>query len=372
MERETQMEQRGDGMTTEFGVDVVRSLARALKVAVRVDLAAVGTDTVLEDLVGETETGDAVAPGMRKAGSLGGHIRALATGGRWVSADDAEAVEDAEVDAVWREARSLYRSQKPGPAELPGMTGALRACLLHALDAARAEGALAVRERHVARALVERPGTRAREAMTLERIDPAAALERIAALGPDEALKSVGVGMLRMGGAFGRRRNPITRVIGSLASGSGVNGSPVLGAVVSEALRQATRQGREAAGTADLLLGILALDRGLRLYGRALPDDLTTANSAADLLRGLGVREDTLLAAATALPSNPGNTDAAKLTPAAIRVTDVARLRAAEHGAPTTGTVHLLAALLDDKTAVGLLDLDVDALRADLTPLLGA
>ncbi|WP_416967932.1 hypothetical protein [Streptomyces sp. 4F14] len=370
------MGQRADGMTTEFGTDVVEALGRALKVAVRIELTAVGTDTVLEALVGETDAGEAITPGMRAAGSLGGHIRALAGSGRWVSEDDAEAVEDREVDAVWREVRWRYHLAKREPAELPGTTGALRACLHHALESARAEGALAVRHRHVARALLEIPGTRAREAMTLERVDTTAALDRLAALEPDEAPESSGIHVLRMGGAFGRRRNPVMRVLGSLVSGSGVNGSPVMGAVNAEAQRQAARHGRGTARPADQLLGVLALDRALSVAGLALPDDLKAANSGAAVLRRHGVRQDTL----TAALGTTGEDEAATttedatiaLTPAAQRVTDVARLCAAEHGAPTTGTVHLLAALLDDETIVGLLGLDVAALRADLTPLLGA
>ncbi|MET8978858.1 hypothetical protein ABZX85_24885 [Streptomyces sp. NPDC004539] len=371
------MGQQTDGMTTEFGGDVVESLARALKVTVRVELKEVGTDTVLEGLLGEADSGEAIAQGMRKNGSLGGVICALSTGGRWVSTDEAEEVVDAEVDAAWNEAVWQYRSGKPRAAELPGMTGALRAVLHHALEAARAEGTLSVRRTHVARALLEVPGTRAREAMTLERIDTAAALERLAALVPDEAPEPFSMRVLRMGGAFGRRSNPVMRVLGSWMSGSGVNGSPVMAAVNSEAMRQAARHGRGVSGPVDLLAGILALDRTLHVHGRTLPAELTAANSAGDLLRGLGVRQATLQAAVAAAPPAPEDTGTTEeeplaLTPAAQRATDVARLSAAEHGAPTTGTVHLLAALLDDETVVGLLDVDVVALRADLTPLLGA
>jgi len=369
------MGQQTDGMTTEFGTDVVRSLARALKVAVRVDLKAVGTDTVLEELVGETDAGEAIAPGMRKSGSLGGTIRALATAGRWISTDDAEDVVDDEVDAVWREVLWTRRSGKPDAVELPGTTRALRAVLHHALEAARAEGTLCAGRNHVARALLELPGTRAREAMTLERIDTAAALERLAALTPEKGPEPLSLRVLRMGGAFGRKSNPVARVLGSWVSGSGVNGSPVLSAVHSEALRHAARRGRDLVEPVDELAGILALDRTLHIHGLTLCDDLKTANSAADLLRAHGLRQDTLHAALATLQRAEEAEEVEEyvtLTRAAERATDVARLTAAEHGAPTTGTVHLLTALLDDETVVGLLDLDVSALRAGLTPLLGA
>ncbi|MHC5908381.1 hypothetical protein ACVNF4_31535 [Streptomyces sp. S6] len=368
------MGQHTDGMTTEFGTDVVQSLARALKVAVRVELKAVGTDTVLEELVAETDAGEAIAPGMRKSGSLGGLIRALATGGRWISTDEAEDVVDDEVDAVWREALWTRRTGKPDAVELPGMTRALRAALHHALEAARAEGTLSVNRNHVARALLELPGTRAREAMTLERIDTAAALERLAARTPEEAPEPLSLRVLRMGGAFGRKSNPVTRVLGSWVSGSGANGSPVLSAVHSEALRHAARRGRDLCEPVDQLAGILALDRTLHVHGRTLPDDLKAANSAVDVLRAHGIRQDTLRAALTAAPTAPEEEaeEYTTLTPAAERATDLARLTAAEHGAPTTGTVHLLTALLDDETVTGVLGPDAGALRADLTPLLGA
>jgi len=368
------MGQQTDGMTTEFGTDVVRSLARALRTAVRAELKAVGTDTVLAELVAETDAGEAIAPGMRKSGSLGGRIRALATGGRWVSTDDAEDVADDEVDAVWREVLWLRRSgeSEPDAVELPGTTRALRTVLHHALETARAEGTLCVNRNHVARALLELPGTRAREAMTLERIDTAAALERLDALTPLEGPEPFSLRVLRMGGAFGRRRNPVTRVLGSWASGTGVNGSPVLSAVHSEALRQAARRGRDVCGPVDELVGILALDRTLHVHGRTLTDDLKAANSAADVLRGHGIRQDTLRTALAAVPPATEEATQGNEEHAAQRATDAARLTAAEHGAPTTGTVHLLTALLDDETVVGVLGPDVSALRADLTPLLGA
>ncbi len=62
------------------------------------------------------------------------------------------------------------------------MTGALRSCLRGALEAAREEGTVSVRVRHVARTLVELPDTRAREALVLEKLDIAAAAAALDAL----------------------------------------------------------------------------------------------------------------------------------------------------------------------------------------------
>ncbi|MZG18055.1 hypothetical protein GTY44_32015 [Streptomyces sp. SID5914] len=63
------------------------------------------------------------------------------------------------------------------------------------------------------------------------------------------------------------------------------------------------------------------------------------------------------------------------MSAAAERVIAGARLRAAERGAPTVGTVHLLSALLDDAGAAELLaaaQVDPAALRGELDGLPGA
>ncbi|MET9406044.1 hypothetical protein ABZX90_09720 [Streptomyces sp. NPDC002935] len=155
------------GATTEFEPDVMDLLVETLRRAVRRELPAVGTDTLLGALVmGDTDAGAAIAPGMRKAGALSGVISGRAGRG-WVSDDEVHSApvaagadaDGVEIDAAWREARwrvglgSRGSASKSGPV-LPGMTGAMRACLLLALRSARAEGTTAVRCRHVARALL--------------------------------------------------------------------------------------------------------------------------------------------------------------------------------------------------------------------------
>ena len=392
------------GATTEFEPDVMDLLVETLRRAVRSELPAVGTDTLLGALVmGDTDAGAAIAPGMRKAGALSGMISGRAGRG-WVSDDemhsapvaaDAEA-DGVEVDAAWREARwrfglgSRGSASESGPV-LPGMTGAMRACLLLALRSARAEGTTAVRCRHVARALLDLADSRAREALLVQRLDPAAAataLDGLDARAPaeTEGPESRGVTLLRRAGTLGKSGNRLTRALTSRTSGASMNGSPVLFAVNVEAVRQAVRCGRAAAEPVDLLLGILALDRALSVAGRSLPGSLAAANAAPALMRRHGVRQVSLVASASAIPSSAvPDGDGARLSAAADRTVAVARLSAAEHGSPTVGTVHLLSALLDESAtgadagaggvvvrllAVG--QVDVAALRAELSLRLGA
>jgi hypothetical protein len=392
------------GATTEFEPDVIDLLVETLRRAVRSELPVVGTDTLLGALVmGDTDAGAAIAPGMRKAGALSGVISGRAGRG-WVSDDEVQGApvaagveaDEAEVEAAWREARWRFglgargSASESGPV-LPGMTGAIRACLLLALGSARAEGTVSVRCRHVARALLDLPDSRAREALALRELDPATAataLDGLDAGAPaqTEGPESRGVTLLRRAGTLGRSGNRLTRAMTSWTSGTAVNGSPVLFAVNVEAVRQAVRCGRTAAEPVDLLLGILALDRALSVAGRSLPGSLSDANAAAALLRRHGVRQVSLVSSASTIPSAVVPSGAGvRLSTAADRTVALARLSAAEQGASTVGTVHLLSALLDesateadagaDRVVVRLLaagQVDMPALRAELSLRLGA
>ncbi|MFJ7198628.1 MULTISPECIES: Clp protease N-terminal domain-containing protein [unclassified Streptomyces] len=362
------------GTSVEFETDVMALLVAALRGAVKLGAAAVGTENLLAALVmGDSDAGAAIAPGMRKAGGLGGLVSGR--GGRgWASTDDTagpvpdaagtvpdeDAADAYEITAAWREALWRFGRESRRPATgsdrpLPGMTGALRACLLSALKAARAEGTVSVRCRHVARALLELPDSRAREALMVERLDLAAAATALDALDASapagsERPDSHGVVLLRRAGTLGRSGNRLTRALTSWLSGSGQYGSPVLFAVFVEATRQAVRCGRSEARPVDLLLGILALDRALAVAGGALPEDLAAANSAAALLNRHGARLNPLNRAANTTTED----DAAGkvlFSDTAERAKAVAQLTAAEHGSATVGTVHLLAALLDDSAA---------------------
>jgi hypothetical protein len=162
-------------------------LVETLRRAVRRELPSVGTDTLLGALVmGDTDAGAAIAPGIRKSGALSGMISGRAGRG-WASDDEVHSAPDAagaeadgvEVDAAWHEARWRFGLGSRGSASgsgpvLPAMTGAMRACRMLALTSASAEGTTAVRCRHVARALLDLPDSRAREALLLQRLDPAA------------------------------------------------------------------------------------------------------------------------------------------------------------------------------------------------------
>ncbi|MFB7493659.1 Clp protease N-terminal domain-containing protein [Streptomyces sp. NPDC056161] len=391
------MGQRGTTETaiyaTEFEQDVMDLLVETLRRAVRREEQVVGTDTLLGELVlGDWEAGETIAPGMRKAGSLSGLIAARAGRG-WVSDDEVhgDAARDAavasartgeraydeadaeadrrEVGAAWREARwrhglATRRSDQDGGRELPGMTGGLRACLLLALRSARAEGTVAVRCRHVARALLELPGTRAREALVLEKLDTAAAATALDTLDAGASVEterpeSRGVTVLRRSGTLGRSGNRLSRALYSWTAQSSANGSPVVVAVTIEAGRWAARHGRAKPEPVDLLLGILALDRALSVVGRSLPGNLAYANAAPEVLRAHGVPQVSLVAAVAEIPfaalpegggDHQGDDGQGSPLSAADRVVAIARLSAAEHGSPTVGTVHLLAALLDERT----------------------
>ncbi|MER6106355.1 Clp protease N-terminal domain-containing protein [Streptomyces sp. NPDC001832] len=398
------------GATTEFEPDVMDLFVETLRRAVRRELSSVGTDTLLGELVsGDTDAGETIAPGIRKAGSLSGSIAGRAGRG-WVSDDEApsvpvgagtgeEADQDAderEVDAAWREARWRVGLGSRGSAVdsgsvLPGMSGALRACLLLALRSARAEGSVSVRCRHVARALLDLPDSRAREALLLQRLDVAAALSALdrldaSAAAETEGPESRGVTLLRRAGTLGKSGNRLTRALTSWTSGSTVNGSPVLFAVSVEAARQAVRCGRAAVEPVDLLLGTLALDRALYVSGHSLPASAADANSASALMRRHGVRQVSLVSSATAsLSVAAPDSDSVRPSATAERAMARARLSAVEHGSPTVGTVHLLSALLDESVTdtdagaggavVALLvadQVDVAALRAELGLRLGA
>lgn len=384
--------ERDVGATTEFERDVLKLLLETLRSVAKQEREDVGTEAVLSALVaGDSDAGSAIAPGMRASGSLTASIGCRGTS-VWVSADAGDGVtgtpdDEREIDAFWREVRQeeakrlRWKNRKhekekgkererekqgrgtesaqgaePGPGpegvELPPMTGALRSCLRKALEAAREEGTISVRVRHVARALFEVPRTRAREAMVVEKLDVAAATAGLDALrGSDEAPEPTAVLALRKAGTFGKSGNPLTRKFTSWIFGGGARfGSPVVGVVRSETRRGAVRRGAAAMEPVDVMRGILALDRSLAVAGRALPEGLTSVNQGAVLLRRHGARLDTL--SRVLLPS----TGVAEEEPPEVaatcdfdrRLLHVTELTASAQGAPSVGTTHLLAALLDE------------------------
>ncbi|MGD6741186.1 Clp protease N-terminal domain-containing protein [Streptomyces sp. BH106] len=390
------------GLATEFEKDVVKLLLEAMRAVAEQEREDLGTESVLYALVsGDSAAGSAIAPGVRASGSLGGSIGCRGTS-VWVSDDAGDGVaetpdDEREIDALWREVRHEEAKRRrreirkkgkkgqqgegPGSVELPPMTGALRSCLREALEAAREEGIVSVRVRHVARALVEVPGTRAREAMVVEKVDvPAAATALDALRGSDELPEPTAVFILRKAGTFGKSGNPLTRKFATWVFGGGAGfGSAVVGAVRSEAPRVAVRRGESQMRAVDTLLGILALDRSLRVAGQELPEKLRGANRGAELLRRHGARQEAV--ARVLLPT----TGVAEGEPAEVRgpaeferrLLHVAQFTASDQGSPTVGTTHLLAALLDkagtDAESAAEIErvltesgVDVDGLRAEL------
>jgi hypothetical protein len=285
---------RDTDVTTEFERDVVKLLLETMRAVAKQEREDVGTEGLLYALVsGDWAAGSAIAPGMKASGTLGGSIASRGTA-VWISVDAGDGVvgspdDEREIDAFWREVRQEEakrlrwknrKEEEQGSSELPPMTGALRTCLRKALEAAREEGTVSVRVRHVARALIELPDTRAREAMVVEKLDVSAASTALQALrGSDEAVEPGSVLMMRKAGTFGKSGNPLTRKFIAWAFGGGAGfGSAVVGAVRTEAHRGAVRRGAPETEAVDVLLGILALDRSLTVADRALPEELAGAN----------------------------------------------------------------------------------------------
>lgn len=357
---------RNAGVTTEFEKDVFLLLRETLSTVAKQEREDIGTESVLSALVsGDSAAGSAIAPGMRASGTLSGSIGCRETS-VWVSEDAgdgaAEAPDDErEIDAFWREVRQEHtkrlrwknrKKEEQESIELPPMTGALRACLRKALEAAREEGTISVRVSHVARALFELPDTRAREAMVVEKLDVSAAATALDAIrGSDEAPEPGPVLALRKAGTFGKSGNPLTRKFSAWVLGGGAGfGSAVVAVVRSEGLRGAVRRGASEREPVDVLLGILALDRALTVAGRELPEKLTEANRGAELLHRHGARQEVvarvLLPTTGVAEEEPPEVDG--ITDVDRRLLHVTQLTASAKGSPTVGTTHLLAALLDE------------------------
>ncbi|QIQ06563.1 hypothetical protein [Streptomyces liangshanensis] len=368
--------ERSAGVSVEFERDVIELLLEAMRAVDKQEREDLGTESVLYALVlGDWVAGSVIVSGVRATGSLGGSIRCRGTS-VWVSVDagagDGVAGnpdDEREIDAFWREVRlegakrlrstnRKGKEEEPGPGRrgfgLPAMSGAVRDCLRGALEAAREEGVVSVRVRHVARALVALSDSRAREALVLEKVDvPAAAVALDALRGSDEVPEPGSVLVLRKAGTFGKSGNPLTRNFTAWIFGGGAGfGSAVVGAVRTETPRAAVRRGASEVEPVDVLLGILALDRSLAVAGRELPEELMGANQGAVLLRRHGVRQDALHR--VLLPSTGVTEEEPREVPGHAgfeqRLLHVAQLTAAAQGSPTVGTTQLLAALLDKGT----------------------
>lgn len=376
----------------QFATDAIELLTAAIRRAAKHGRSTVGTEHLLYCLVDrQEEAGSVIAPGIRAAGSLNGLLTARA-GHVWSSDDGGDGdgmlagpAGEAESAAAWREAlwegmqqTSARQSGEPVSPATAEPSPALHETLLHALRLARREPTPHVRVRHLTRGLLEIKKSRAREALMLRRTDVPAAVRALDALArqAEPAPVSRTVGLLQRAGVLGGRGTWWVRILMSALSRGSEDRAPVLLVVVSEAKRQAVRCGRDTVEPVDLLLAVLELERALDVAGSALPERLAPANSAAALLRSHGADLGTLAGAATAAEPAP-LTGKMELSEDAARVMATARLLSPEHGAETVGTVHLLAALLDDANdPVGRLlresGVDVAELRAALDGRLGA
>ncbi|AXG79438.1 Clp protease N-terminal domain-containing protein [Streptomyces paludis] len=395
--------------TTEFASDALALLSRLVHRAFKKGVEKVGTEHLLYILLDDNEKpGAALVPGLQASTSVGGQLLARMGGNSWVRTDEDEdevkgggegqqdpADDRVEADAVWREALWFsVKQSRPGPAReaaRPVPTGALRATLRGALRQARREGSYTVHERHIARALLEQPLSRAVEQMVLCRVDLAASAARLDAQAEavrggatpwmaEREAEAGSVKLLRQSGLLGERGSWLMRGMASWMTRSTGDGSLILMVLRNEAIRQAERYGRDTAGPAELLLAVLSLDRSLTLAGKALQAELAGVNSVAGELRSCGVRHAALVRAATALvpatghgvPSTPAGE--VELSAEAEQLVARVRLLAAERGAVTVGTAHVLAVLLDaDGEQVGRLlqesGADADALAALRTRL---
>lgn len=361
--------------TTEFASDAVELLSKTVRHAVGRG-PAVGTEHLLYALLDDTEEpGAALVPRGRDSGTVRGQIRGReeqnwarddsGVSGESDASDDVHASDDAiEVAAAWRETLcEAARASKPlreEGAKPPRPTPALRHTLLGALRLAREEGAPDAHERHLARALLETPESRALEALALRRVDTTAAAGALDAQAdavraggapwPAEAAGVRGsVKALRNAGLLGERGVWWMRGMMSWMGRSSGDGSPIVMLLSSEAQRQAVRYGRSETEPVDLLLGVMALDRGLTVAGLSLPGELLVVNSAAETLRSAGVREVDLVRAATAAADPAPEI----IAPYSVRrsvetdkVMAAARLLAAERKDETVGTTHVLSSLL--------------------------
>ncbi|GAB2570901.1 Clp protease N-terminal domain-containing protein [Kribbella endophytica] len=323
-------------MEIDHTTEAVRMLSQALARSVRLGHPATGTEHLLFALLdAETPTAKALAPGSNDAGALMGTIAAFDPA-EWISSDSVagrpDAAADRIVSAVLREADS--RRRKREVASTPA-TPALRECLRGAL--VHAAGPV-VTPSHFLLALLDLPGSRAAEALRLRGVDHdtvAAALDPAAGTSPQEAAQDV----LRRSGAHG---HGITRWVVKRLKG---RESPMLFGVGMEARRQAVRRGRAAVDSADLLLGVLSLER---LVTQARCDQATAVDTGAAILAARGIQLETVLGAAVVDPPQPlGPTLPADGSAKRARLRT--QLLASGENAPRIGTTHLVTALLEEQ-----------------------
>ncbi|HEY8479778.1 MAG TPA: Clp protease N-terminal domain-containing protein [Spirillospora sp.] len=340
---------RSESRTTpaDASREVTETLVRAFRRAAREERRAVGTEHVLHALLdGESAARDLVASTVRDTGALMGTINAKGDE-HWTGRDDAGDGTPAgpAVMAVLREAAWTAG----GGAQSPRPTGALTAALAHALRSAGEHGVSLANPSHLLVGLLHDPGNRACEALLERRIDRGALVAAVTdhpSVRRDGARTSRCVDGLRHMGMLTRRGAYWSRLARALSSGG--FGSPIMLTVRREAKRQAVRLGHPEVTAPHLLLGMLVLDDELAHAGLALRDEWTRVNKGAELLRERGVTLADVANAPVLAPAEGDVQDPSgpRMHEEVEATLNRARLLRNERKDPSTGTTHLLAALV--------------------------
>ncbi|WP_433337541.1 Clp protease N-terminal domain-containing protein [Spirillospora sp. CA-294931] len=363
--------------------EVVEALVGAFRRAIRLDRPTVGTEHLLFALLkGGSAASEVLAPGVRVSGSLMGVIAAKDEV-RWLSeerADDTASAGDPAVVALLREAEWLARQKQRPDGEQPSPllpTGALAAAIRQAFPHAHERGVSRTNATHLLMGLLHDPGNRACEALLEQRLDRDELVARLAehpSAHQDGTPHSDAIEGLRNLGMLDQERGKLWGGLARALSSGGF-GSPIVLTVRQEARRGAVRLGHSTVTTVHLLLAVLALDDQLTSAGLRLRDGLERNNTGAESLRARGVTLPTALDAATELipadQTEPGSPVPLKLSDGAEQALTRARLSANARKDPSTGTTHLLGALLADPgdpcdTLLTTLGVDTGELRRTL------
>lgn len=253
---------------------------------------------------------------------------------------------------------------------------ALAAALGQMLVSAHEFGVTWANETHMLMGLLRDPGNRASEALLERRLDRDELIARLAVhpsarqdgepnMRSVDGLRNLGMLDKPAGRGWG------SRIARRLTSGG--FGSPVVPTVRMEAERQAVRLGHSRVTTAHLLLAMLVVDDQVTTAGHRFRDEVARVNAGAELLRTRGATASAVFdAVADLIRTGDGpQADSLALDNGAEKALTRARLLAHERKSPSTGTTHLLAAVLADPddpchSLLSAMGVDVEGLRQAL------
>lgn len=359
---------------------LIGSLTGAYRWATRAGLAAVGTEHVLYEHASRPSAAarKAIAPAALA------EVCRLVESGTFQSGRSGPAAEARSfpVDSVLREARweavrSLPRHLVKEIVQLPRWTAGLRSGVGQALTTARDHGALHPHGDHVLLGILADPDSGASRLLSTAGQRRSATITALSAdnlLGLDGKAWLPAVEMLQVTGVVTDgplvSRSPattrlLTRVMGRMASGvrrAGGHGSPVAACLQTESVRQAVLLGDAAVEPRHVLLAVLALDDQLTQAARSLPARIARENTAAALLAEHGlayaqavpaagqlvVQATGTVTEAPGLIFAPDGPEAPGWTESGAAIWARARAHAGQSGHKSTGTSHVLLALLDD------------------------